>query len=466
MRSAIIDIGYNAIRAVVYDRDTLGAPEIFNDKFKSDILNLLELDDLETKHQTYLSINYLLHIFNQLSVSNIKCVATAVLRGHPKAEEFKKIIKDKFDFEIDIISGEREAFLTAAGLVSGISDASGVVADLGGGSLELASILDKEIGHLKSLPLGTKVMTENNLTDLTVITDIIRTEFGDQKYKNLYLIGGALRFIGRYYMDFVHYPLKNLHNLEIPSPDFEIYLEKLDHINKIKPSYEHRKIDQNGIIITKAMLSVFSPEKIIISNYGLKEGVRFVSLPKEEQLKNIVYERVKELVHLDLSVCKLQEYDDVISPLLIEPDNITLGLVHLAVMLASLNKNIDKTLRANFAVEFVLSSDIPFSHRERLMLGLTLAFAYNAKADAYINKLAKKMLHKKDLCNSQIIGNFIRISRQIDGPEFHRPTFGLILKGDFIEIGANSILPRPVFEKVCERLKDIAQARKIAKNLS
>ncbi|MGI4775903.1 MAG: hypothetical protein ACRYE9_03110 [Janthinobacterium lividum] len=463
MRSAIIDIGYNAIRAVIYERDTLGAPEIFNEKFRNDILHLLEYENLDIKHQTYLLLEYLVHIFQQLSVTSIVCVATAVLRGHPRAEEFKKIIRQKFGIDIDIISGEREAYLTAAGLISGIVGASGVIADLGGGSLELASVSNNEISSLKSFPLGTKVISENNLSNLEIICDILKTEFGEHKCNNLYLIGGALRFIGRYYMDFVHYPLKNLHNLEILDTDFGIYLEKLDHIHKIKTKYEHRKVDYNAILVAKAMLAVFSPEKIIISNYGLKEGVRFVSLPKEEHKKDIVYERIKALVHIDSEICKLDDYSKVIDELLIKPDNITLNIVHLAIMLSQFNKNIDKTLRANFAVEFILSSDIPFSHRQRLMLGLTLTYTYSTKADAYINRLTKRMLSKRDICNSQIIGNFIRIARQIDGPEFKFPSFTLISKNEYIEIGAVSVLPRPIFDKVCERLKDISYARKISK---
>lgn len=463
MRSAIIDIGYNAIRAVVYESDTLGSPEIFNDKFKSDILSLLELENLEVKHQAYLSLKYLVHIFQQLSVTNIRCVATAVLRGHPKAEEFRTIIKEKFGFEIDIISGEREAYLTAAGLISGIDDAYGVAADLGGGSLELASIADKKVGNLKSLPLGTKVIAENNLNDLKVITDIIRKEFGDTHYQNLYLIGGAFRFIGRLYIDFIHYPLKNLHNLEIPRTNFEIYLEKLDHINKIKPTYSQKNSESNAILVAKAMLDVFAAEKIVISNYGLKEGVRFVALPEEEQKKGIIYERIKALAKLDENVCKLEAYRESLIHLLVNPDAATLSTLDLAISLAQFNKNIDKTLRANFVVEFILSSDIPFSHRQRVMLSLALAVAYSAKSDSYINKLAKKMISKNDFYNSQIIGNFIKIARKVDGPEFHTPSFVLELKNSYIEIATSEILPRPVFEKVCEHLKDIALARKAAR---
>jgi len=462
MRSAIIDIGSNAIRAVVYEQDTLGAPEIFNDKFKSDILSLLQLEDLEVKHQTYLSLQYLIHIFKQLSVTQVKCVATAVLRGHPKVEEFRKIIKEKFDITIDVISGDREAYLTAAGLISGINDADGLAADLGGGSLELVEICNKKVGSLKSLPLGTKVMTEKNLCDLEIIISTIKEEFGELNYKNLYLIGGAFRFIGRFYMDFVHYPLKNLHNLEIEKVDFQIYLEKLDRIHKIKPQYEQRKIDYKAILVAKALIEVFAPEKIVISNYGLKEGVRFVALSESEQKKNIVYERVKSLVKLDESICKLEEYSNVIANLLVQPDATTLATLDLAIMLAQFNKNIDKTLRANFVVEFILSSDIPFSHRQRVMLSLALSFTYSSRSDMYINKLAKKMLSKYDYCNSQIIGNFITIARKVDGPEFHTPSFGLELNNKFIEIITNAILPKPVFDKVCEGLKDIALSRKIA----
>lgn len=462
MRSAIIDIGSNAVRAVVYECDELGAPEIFNYKFKSYIINLLDLDNLEIKHQTYLSLQYLIHVFTRLSVSNIQCVATAILRGHPKAKEFKEIIKKKFNIDIEIISGEREAYLTAAGLISGISDAFGVVADLGGGSLELAQIENKKVGKLKSLPLGTKVITSNHFDSSNLITKMIKEEFGELHYPNLYLIGGALRLMGRLYMESINYPLKNLHNFEINRAEFEFYLEKLSHIDKLKLSYyEQKAINYNAVLVVKSMIKVFSPEKIIISNYGLKEGVRFDSLPYHEQKKDIIYERVKKLVKFDRDICKIDKYVEVIKYLLINPDATTLITIELAIMLAQYNKNIDKTLRANFVSEFILSSDIPFSHRQRLMLGIALAFTYTVRTDIYINKIAKKMISKCDYYNSHIIGYFIKISREIDGPEFYEPSFFIKLKDDkFLQITTSNTLPKQVFEKVYERLKNIGFARR------
>ncbi|WP_341748638.1 Ppx/GppA phosphatase family protein [Candidatus Tisiphia endosymbiont of Sialis lutaria] len=469
MRSAIIDIGYNAVRAVVYECDRLGAPEIFNDKFKSDIINLLNLDNLEVKHQAYLSLQYLVHIFDRLSVTDVKCVATAVLRGHPRAEEFREIVKREFNIDIEIISGEREAYLTAAGLISGINDACGIAADLGGGSLELVQIKDKKVGILKSLPLGTSLITTSITTNLVtnthfdnidIISQMIKKEFEGLHCPNLYLIGGALRLMGRSYMEFIHYPLKNLHNLEINRKEFELYLERLAHVNMLKTQYKS-KIHGNAILVAQSMLNVFSPEKVIISNYGLKEGVRFDCLPEEEQQKDIIYERIKTLVNFDEATCNIKNYTEVIRPILIKPDTTTISIIALVVMLAQYNKNIDRTLRSNFIVEFILSSDIPFTHRQRLMMSNALALSYTSKSDTYINRLAKRMIDQYDYCNSHVIGNFIKIAREIDGPRFQSPSFSFELKNDkYIEISTLNILPKPVFTKLCEYLKAIGFARK------
>lgn len=463
MRQAIIDIGSNAIRAVVYDNQKLGAPEIYNDKFRNELVTLLDLDDINIKHPAYLTLQYFNNIFHKLDVSKVSCVATAVLRDHPKAQEFTKLVSEKYGIEIDIISGEREAYLTAAGLISGVTDADGIAADLGGGSLEIVEIANKKVGHLRSLPLGTKRIDSSlKVEDLV---DIIRKAFVQGKdVKRLYLIGGAFRFIGRHYMDFVRYPMKNLHNLEIEGKDFLIYLEQLDSIAKIKPSYQAKRIDERAILAAKALIQVLNPDKIVISNYGLKEGVRFSSLDEEEQSKDIIFERCKTLANFDESVCHLNEYRDLISFFLIEPDQLTFNVIDLTVILGSFSKNIDRTLKANFTAEFILSSDIPFNHRQRLMLAMSSSYAFSSKSDLYINKLARKVLPKVDYYNSQIIGNIIRITREVDGPEFKSPSFSLQLHERYIEITADEILPKPVFDTVCERLKDISYARKAAKN--
>ena len=461
MRLGIIDIGYNAIRAVVHESNTIGAPEIFNNKFKNDILTLLTQEELDIKHQAYLSINYILHIFTRLQVTEIKCVATAVLRDHPRSKAFIEFIKEKFNLTIEVISGEREAYLTAVGLISGISDVNGVAADLGGGSLELIEINNRLIGKLSSLALGTKIITTRKLQNLEDITRIIRDEYGNYQYENLYLIGGALRFICRFFIEFNKYPLKNLHNLSISRADFSLYLKSIKEFQRTKFKLNSRTLNPNAIIVAQAMLEVFQPKNIIVSIFGLKEGVRYEILPEIEKNQDIVLQKVVYCCQYELGSTNFDKYYEIIEPLVEETKDLS-QLLKLAIILQSLNKYFDQTLSPKAISEFILNSEIPFTHRQRLMIALILSYSSNFKPDVELIKISKKLLCKQDFKNSQILGYFIRIAKDIDGFNFTEPSFTITIKNSYLEIITKDILPRPIFESICNKLKSIAYIRKIS----
>lgn len=459
MRLGIIDIGYNAIRAVVHENNTIGAPEIFNNKFKNDILALLLQDELDIKHQAYLSIRYILHIFKNLNVSQIKCVATAVLRDHPKSASFIEFIKQKFNFTIEVISGEREAYLTALGLISGISEVNGIAADLGGGSLELIEINNKVIGKLCSLPLGTKVLTNNRLNNIDDIANVIRSQYGDFRYDNLYLIGGGLRFICRFFIEYDKYPIKNLHNLTIPSRNLAIYLTKIKESQPGKVKFTNRTLNPNAIMVAEAMLEAFKPKNVIISIFGLKEGVRYEMLPESERNQDIVLQKVLYTCKYDESKTDFDSYFNIIKPLLDEKEDLH-KILKLLIILHSLNKFFDQTLAPKALTEYILNSEIPFTHRHRIMIALALNFSSNFKPDVDLIRISRKILNKNDFNNSQIMGHFLRIAKDIDGFDFNKPSFDIINNNNYLEIASDGILPRPVFDKVCERLKSIAYVRK------
>lgn len=459
-----MDIGYNAIRAVVYENDNIGAPEIFNSKFKNDILNLLDQEDLDVKHQTYLSIQYLLHIFKQLNVTNIKCVATAVLRKHPKAKDFVLLIKNKYNFDIEIITGAEEARLTALGLVAGIRHSKGIAADLGGGSLELVEVSNTQIGKLQSLELGTKVISRKKLESQEAIIEIIKNEYGDYNYDNLYLIGGALRFIGKVYIDFMNYPIKNLHNLEISTENFLYYLNKIKSSSEIvKNKTGKRKINNNAILVAESMIKVFKPKNIIVSTYGLKEGVRLESISNYTKDQDIVFEKVKYTCNYHDEKTDFDKYISILSPLVSDKEEIT-EVLQLSIMLLKLKHKFDKTLHPTAISEFILGSEIPFTHKNRIKLALILTYSSNFKPSQELIKISKKIINKYEHNNCQIIGNFLSIAEEVDGPIFEKPSFSIKVQNYFLEIISKEILPRPIFEKICNRLKSIAYSRKMNSN--
>lgn len=456
MRIGVIDIGYNAIRAVVYDNDKICAREIFNNKFKNDLLSLLASPELEIKHQTYLSISYILSVFKNLGVESTRCVATAVLRNHKRSTEFCQYINENFDIDIEIITGEQEAYLTARGLLCGIPEANGIVADLGGGSLELAVVSNRQIESTSSLELGTKVIANKQLGNEDKLTDLIAECYGEEHFENLYMIGGALRFICRFYIELYKYPLKNLHNLAIPREEFLNFLDDLSTPRFTKTKNGKRRINHNAILVARALINVFQPNCIIVSTHGLKEGVRYEMLSTEEKNKDILLMKLKRTFRSQIEIEDTKQYTELLRPILGYEVDRHERLLQYAQIIVPSKFGYDQTIPPKAVIENILTSEIQFTHIERIKLALIIFYTTNFKIDPQLLKISKYLLSKDESIYCQILGHFIKICIDVDGPEFHSPSFVIIENDTYLEIETKSMLPRPIFDKVCERLKLIA----------
>ena len=461
MRIGVIDIGYNAIRAVAYESNDPESVEIYGNKFKNDILSLLTSDDIDTRHQTYLYLSHILTIFKNLGVKQFRCVATAVLRNHSKSEEFTKLVKKKFDFEIEIISGDTEARLTAQGLLLGITEADGIAIDLGGGSLEIADVKDKKIYDISSHELGTGVIDHQLKENDHLISDIVEKHYNKRKYHNLYFIGGALRYLCRSYIDYAKYPIKTLHNLVIDTTDFIQFLAFFEEkhlrnkINKKKTSY-------NALMIVRDVIKNFTPTRLIVSTYGLKEGVKLEMLNINEIPDNIVETKLLKIYGKTQCNFTLDHFIEILSNLIGNSEAYKYIIFYSLIILDDY-KNFDQTIFPQALIEYILSSEIQFTHDERVKISLVIAYIAMFKVSNTIIEIAKKIITRKEHVICQAIGNLIKIFIQVDGYCSNTPSFTIVNKGGYLEIDTDRILPRPIFEKVRERLKNTAFAIKQVK---
>jgi exopolyphosphatase/guanosine-5'-triphosphate,3'-diphosphate pyrophosphatase len=462
MRVAVIDIGSNAIRAAIYDDNTLGAAEIFNEKFRSDLVSLLDLQTLDVKHSTYNVFNYFLNIFSKLEVSNITCVATEVLRNHNRANEFIEEISKRFGIKIRILSGEEEAKLTAEGLISGIPDADGIAADLGGGSLELAEVNRRIVDDVVSIPVGTKVLGNLESVSEEYITKILKEKFEAKEYENLYLIGGALRLLGRCYMDYSRSPVKTLHNLIVKPDEFLDFLNKLESLQKFQRFFKQYKINKNAIFVASSLIKYFSTKNLIISTFGLKEGVRFNSLPEDEKTKDICLERLIEYCKNSSINLNMSSYVDLFTRTGFELEKQQINLIKMALILSQFTRNIDRNYKGEWLVNFILSTDIPFNQFQRGSLAKILSHATQTKI--LNQRITRGILSKKEIAFANSVGAFIKISLLIDGPVLTNPSFNIVLNDRFLDISTEKALPKGIFDKVCEQLKVIGISRRIFKN--
>ncbi len=458
MYIGIMDIGSNAIRAHVFDDNKLGANQVYNDKFKINLQNIILLNNYEVPHQIYLIIQHFCEIFKKfkINISDVHCVATQVLRNED-GERFAEFIYKKYGLKIKIISGDEEAYLSSCGVLCGIEDADGVVADLGGGSIEIAEIKNKNISRNCSLPLGIKLVKNKNSITVEEIIDSLSKSFSIKECENLYFASGGFRIIGKYYQEFTEYPLKNLHRFEIDRVDFEAYLEKI-----LKAKKSPVSIDNYIVKVGIALIRHINPKNVVISSYGLKDGIRYSILPEEEKQKNILIERTKELIYgnKDNSRCffyNFEKYRELFAPFIIEDNQRkVLELVDIGLMFLNIKTNIEINLRHSFLTQMIFAVDIPFSHKHRVMLSIILYTAIRKSPNIYLRRISKRILSKTEFSNALIIGKLLCIIDVTSSYLFEEPLFS-IEKNEFGKpmINTDKILPSEIFSTCKILLREI-----------
>ena len=153
---AIIDIGSNSVRLVIYEGLSRTPTPIFNEKVLCGLgrailtTGLLPVDGMERAYEALKRFRVLCDI---MSVSDLFVFATAAARDAKNGAEFVSKCREITKTDILLLSGKREAELSAMGVISGFWKPQGLVGDLGGGSLELIDVKGTEFGKGVTLPL-------------------------------------------------------------------------------------------------------------------------------------------------------------------------------------------------------------------------------------------------------------------------------------------------------------------------
>ena len=153
---AIVDIGSNSVRLVVYSGATRAPSIIFNEKVSAGLGRGLILSGAlseESQARALQGLRRFRLLISQMGAARIRVVATAAVREASNGPAFIEQVR-AIGFEPEIISGEEEGRLAGLGVLSAIPDADGVAGDLGGGSLELVELSGGEAVRRVSLPLG------------------------------------------------------------------------------------------------------------------------------------------------------------------------------------------------------------------------------------------------------------------------------------------------------------------------
>jgi exopolyphosphatase/guanosine-5'-triphosphate,3'-diphosphate pyrophosphatase len=295
-RIAVVDVGSNSLRLVVFERVGATLVPLLNEKVMCALgrgiagSGRLNRDGVEL---AFANLQRFVALSRALGVDHLAILATAAVREASDGHAFAKAAERACGVPVRIIEGAEEARLSAAGVLAGILDANGVAADLGGGSVELVRVdaaAEPPIGTGVSLPLGALRLAELG-DDRKALTDMIdRAAAGapmlrEAAGRTLYLIGGAWRAVARLHMEQSHYPLHIIHEYGITRRAAEGFLDVVSGLSRRSleriASISRRRLELVPLaaLILRRLIAHGRPERIVFSAFGLREGYAYGLLP-------------------------------------------------------------------------------------------------------------------------------------------------------------------------------------------
>jgi exopolyphosphatase/guanosine-5'-triphosphate,3'-diphosphate pyrophosphatase len=285
----IIDIGSNSVRFVAYGGAARVPSVLFNEKVMAALGRGVARDGRLAEDAMELTLRSLAR-FRQLGkemrLKKLHTVATAAVRDASNGANFLKRVVE-VGLKPRLLSGEEEAELSGLGVVSAIPRANGIVADLGGGSLELIGVARGAAGEGMSLPLGALRVGAD--PDRVAIGKVIRQGMKASRLKSahgqsLFLVGGSFRALALLDMRTMGHPLPIIHHHAIARqrlPDLRAILGALGH-DEVKSftniSSSRVPTLPAALTILEAMVDELDPRRIVVSAFGRREGLLYRDL--------------------------------------------------------------------------------------------------------------------------------------------------------------------------------------------
>lgn len=302
---AIVDIGSNSVRLVVYSGATRIPSVIFNEKVLAGLGRQVGAISESAQERALAALDRFRLLIAQIGVVRTRVVATAAVREASNGAAFLDRVRH-LGFDPFTLSGQEEARQAGLGVISAIPEADGIVGDLGGGSLELAEVSNGQVGRKASLPLG--VLRLDALLDKgsdafakAVVKAVGGAGFAAAAAdRPFYLVGGSWRTLARLEMAISGHPLPVTHQHVMPPGRPAELHDPLAGLDKASvkgiPSLSVSRFPSlpNANRLLDALVTVLHPNRLIVSSFGIREGLLFDELAPEVRALDPLIEAARE----------------------------------------------------------------------------------------------------------------------------------------------------------------------------
>jgi exopolyphosphatase / guanosine-5'-triphosphate,3'-diphosphate pyrophosphatase len=399
---AIVDIGSNSVRLVVYDGLGRAPTPIFNEK----VLCALGQGVVSTGQLSASGIDKALAALRRfktlidiMDVEDVHVIATAAARDASNGPAFVAAAGRAIGTPVTLLSGRREAELSALGVVSGFHVPDGIVADLGGGSLELIDVKGARLGRGLTLPLGGLSLMDASNQSLKGAARIARETFAKVKLleqlrgRTLYAVGGTWRSLAKLHMHQRNYHLSIMHGYVIPTRDVSDFaglveranVEALPAVDRVSPA--RRPLLAYGAIVLDEIIRKAQPKEVTISASGVREGLLFEKLDATERRQDPLLTAARELNQLASRAPHHAEdlcdwTDQFMKSTNLDETVEERRLRHTACLLADVNWRAHPDYRAEQSLNLVANAAFTgVDHAGRAFLALATAYRYRGIED-------------------------------------------------------------------------------------
>lgn len=427
-RSAVIDLGSNSVRLVVFEGNGRNPAPIFNEKAVLRLGRGMQTTgqlNADAVQQALTVMNRYAAIAEAMHAAPFEVLATAAVREAANGAAFVSALRARMPgVPIRILPGEEEADLAASGVLCGIPTADGVLADIGGGSLEVVRLQNGQRGRVQTMKLGVLRLADRAGQDPARARAIVEEELAHVPWltegngRDLYLVGGAWRALARMHIAQTDYPLNMIHHYTISREEGRdlagVVAGATRKALERMPGVPRRRIDDlpYAAVVLRRLLRQTGAKRVVFSANGLREGWYMQRVHRGGGTQDPLIAAGQDYAlrfsrDLDLPRALLTWTDKLFPYEAGEARR----LREAACWMSDIGSRDHPEYRAEQAFLRILRQPgIGLDHHARAFLALTLALRYEAEPDASFIIPARRLLSLEAIQRATVLGVALRLA--------------------------------------------------------
>src|SRR5207302_10644099 len=330
--------------------------------------------------------------------------------------------------KIEVISGKREAELSALGVVSGFHRPDGIMGDLGGGSLELTDVRGHRVQPGITLPLGGLALQDVSKKSLKKAEKLVKKALGEArlleggKGRSFYAIGGTWRSLARLHMWQKGYPLHVMHGYVIPVREayefsslvHRVSPETLSQIEVVTDA--RRPLLAYAALVLEHLVEIAQPNTVVVSALGVREGLLYSMLDGEERRKDPLIAAASELnVLRSRSPAHGEELiawtDRFIASSGLDESAEERRLRHVACLLADIGWRAHPDYRGEQSLNIIANAAfVAVDHPGRTFIALAVFFRHVGLVDEELSPRLRELASTRVLDRARVLGAVLRVA--------------------------------------------------------